>query len=234
MELLFERGDQVELVQFDATLRESFGAGATIPTRPVEAGADVADHVVPGAQKFSAVVVITDTPLVVPGTQMYGVTGQVESVSLKLGGRPRMTKGANATKGTAAEYDSATDTAQVSTLHFSESFSRVERVLAVLETVRVEALRCTVLTTIRELDDVYLTSISTPRTRTKGVEVTLDFTQVRVAESQVVDLPEPEEPRARAGRDAGRQRTTEPDAVTEERGTSALLAVATALGLGGA
>jgi len=230
MELLFERDSQVDLVQFDVTLRENFGAGATVPTRPVEAGADIADHVVPGSQKFSAVVVITDTPVVVPGTQMYGVTGQVESVDVSLGARGRMKKGADATKGKAAEYDSVNDSAKLSTLRFSESFSRVERVLALLDTIRREALRCTVLTTIGEIDDVYITGVSTPRTRTKGVEVTIDLVQVRTAQSQLVDAPEPEEPRARPGRDAGRQRTTEPDAATQERGTSALLAVATALG----
>lgn len=230
MILSYERDEIVDTIVFDVTLRESFEAAADVPTRPVERGADVADHVVPGARRFSAVVVVSDTPLVTPSTQMYGVVGTVEQQEIALGAVARMTKGADG-RGAAAEYDRASASAAVSTLRWSESFSRVERVLELLDRIRREALRCSVSTAVSELDELYLTRISAPRTRDRSIELTLDFVQVTLAESQVVDVPEPEEPRARPGVDAGRQRTTEvTDTVTQDRARSALAAVADFLG----
>lgn len=229
MILSYERAEVVDTVEFDVTLRETWTAEADVPTRPVESGADVADHVVPGAQRFSAVVVVTDTPIVAPATQMYGVVGTVEQQEIALGSLPRMRRGASGS--TPAEYERASTSARVSTLRWSERFSRVERVLEVLDTIRREALRCTVITTVREAGDLYITRVHAPRSATKSIEITLDFVQVRVAESATVDVPEPEEPRARPQVDAGRQRTTEvTDAVTRERATSALAAIAAAAG----
>ena len=233
MILSYERGDTVDTVEFDATLRESFPATADVPTRPVEAGADIADHVVPGAQQFSATVVVSDTPVIAPVTQMYGVVGTVEQQEIALGAISQMRRGANASTGAAAEYERGNATARIATLRWSEPFSRVERVLDVLDTIRREGLRCSVFTTIREFDDLYVTRVSPVRTQTKSIEITLDLVQIRVAESQTVELPEPEEPRARPARDVGRQRTNEvTDEVTQERARSALVAVAEALGGG--
>jgi hypothetical protein len=227
MILSYERGDIVDTVEFDVTLRETFSAEADVPTRPVEAGADIADHVVPGPQRFSCTVVVSDTPVIQPATQMYGVVGTVEQQEIALGAIPRMRRGARGDNGgTAAEYERASASARVSTLQWSEAFSRVERVLDLLDTIRREALRCTAITTVREVADLFITRINAPRVLTKSIELTLEFVQVRVAESRTVDVPEPEEPRARPLSNAGRQRTTEvTDAVTQERATSALLAL---------
>lgn len=230
MILSYERGEIADTVEFDVTLRESFPATADVPTRPVEAGADVADHVVPGAQQFSATVVVTDTPIVQPVTQMYGVVGTLEQQEIALGALSQMRRGANASSGAGAEYERASASGQITTLQWSEPFSRVERVIEVLDTIRREGLRCTVYTAIREFDDLYIVRVSPVRTRTKSVEIGLELVQVRVAQSQTVQLPEPEEPRARPGRDVGRQRTTEvADAVTQDRARSALSAVVDAI-----
>lgn len=226
MILSYERGDIVDTIEWDATIRETFSADADVPTRPVESGADIADHVVPGPQRFSCTVVVSDTPVTQPVTQMYGVVGTVEQQEIALGAVPRMRRGARGESGTAAEYERASVSARVSTLRWSESFSRVERVLDLLDTIRREALRCTAMTTVREVGDLYITRVNAPRALTKSIEITIEFTQVRVAESRTVDVPEPEEPRARRQVDAGRQRTADvADTVTQERATSALLAI---------
>lgn len=226
MILSYERDGVVDTIGWDVTLRETFTADADVPTRPVEAGADIADHVVPGPERFSCTVVVSDTPIVQPSTQMYGVVGTIEQQEIALGAVPRMRRGARGEGGTAAEYDRASASARVSTLQWSESFSRVERVLDLLQTIRREALPCTAITTVREVGDLYITRISAPRVLTKSIEISIDFTQVRVAESRTVDVPEPDEPRARPQVDAGRQRMAEvTDTVTQERATSALLAI---------
>lgn len=223
MILAFDNGSEVDTIDFDATLSERWDAKNSVTRRAVEQGADVADHVVIGAVDFSCVVVVSDTPITVPATQMYGITGQVRERDIDIGSVRKMRKGADAAKGTAAEYDVNSGTARIATLEFSEPFSRVERVGALLEQIRVNAWPCTVLTTTREDDDMQLATVSAPRSRGSSVEFSLTFTQVRTADSETVTVPDPVEPRARPSTEAGRQKlATVNDAPTQTSALSAL------------
>lgn len=223
MILAFDNGSEVDTIDFDATMSERWDAKNSVTRRPVEQGADVADHVVVGAVDFSCVVVVSDTPITVPTTQMYGVTGQVREREVDIGSVRKMRKGADAAKGTAAEYDVNSGTVRIATLEFSEAFSRVERIGALLEQIRKSAFSCTVLTTTREEDNMQLATISAPRTRGSSVEFSLTFTQIRTADSETVSVPEPAEPRARASTEAGRQKLAAvTDAPTQASALSAL------------
>lgn len=56
----------LDLVTVDATLRETHSAAAEVTEHPVEAGADISDHVRPKPVEVRIEGVITDTPLIGP------------------------------------------------------------------------------------------------------------------------------------------------------------------------
>jgi hypothetical protein len=210
MELVWETpSGQLEGIVFDATPREVHSSGATVTEHALETGANIADHVRPSVLKTSFECFVSDSPVEVPVTQMYGVSGSVRAASLEAGTLPELTKGASGAKPATYEQRSVKATATV--LQFDGEFSRVGRVYEQLDRLRKDATLLTATTLLDSLENMVITSLSAPQTAKDGDGITfgLELTQVRFAESQIVEVPDPEEPRARRSTEGGAAATTE-------------------------
>lgn len=210
MDLFWENAaGELEVISFDATLREEHTATATVTQYPVEGGADAADHVVPSVVKKMFECFVSDSPSEVPLSHMFGVRGTLESVTLDGGTRKRMTRGATPTS--AAEYEDEAIKVTAQVLKFDGPFARRERVFEELERLRKERVLLTSITTLDTVENVVISALSFSLDSKEGEGVTfrLELTQITFAETQIVDVPDPEQPRARRPRDAGATTTSE-------------------------
>lgn len=204
MDLVFTNdAGEAEVVTFDATLRETLSAGATVTEHAVETGADVADHVRPSVRKAVFEVFVSDSPAEEPSTLMYGARGRVASVELQAGAQRVMKRGATGAK--AAEYVNEAVKVSASVLQFDAPFARRERVYEKLEQIRSERRVCIAICELAELDDVVITNLSAPLDDKSGdgIAFSLEVTQIRFATSQTVEVPDPESPRERGVVDGG-------------------------------
>jgi len=90
--LLSWRIDGVDgAMELDAAKSRGFEAAAEVTELPVEEGSPITDHVRPTNPTVSIEGVISNTPIVVPSTQMGGVTRVVRSISLSGQGGAKAT-----------------------------------------------------------------------------------------------------------------------------------------------
>lgn len=210
MELVWESAaGELEVVSFDATLREEHTGSATVTAYPLEGGADAADHVVPSVAKAMFDCFVSDSPSDVPLSHMYGVRGSVQSVDLDAGTTRELVRGAS--KSTAAEYEKKAIKATASVLTFDGPFARRERVYEQLEGLRKAKTLLSASTILRSLENVVITNLGA-RLESKdgdGITFSLELTALEFAETQIVAVPEPTEPRGRPSTDAGATTTSE-------------------------
>lgn len=200
---------ELEAVEFDATLREVHSGSATVTEHAVERAANVGDHVKPSVRKASFECFVSDSPVETPLTQMYGVTGAVRSLSLDGGTLPELVRGAQRSQ--PAEYEQRSVKATANVLQFDGEFARRERVYEQLERLRTSATILTATTILAQLDEVVITNLTAPLGASDGdgITFTLELTNVRFAETQIVEVPDPVDPRGRPGQDAGPTSTSE-------------------------
>lgn len=90
--LLSWRLDGVDgAMELDAAKSRGFEAAAEVTELPVETGSPITDHVRPTNPTVSIEGVISNTPIVVPSTQMGGVTRVTRSISLSGQGAGKAT-----------------------------------------------------------------------------------------------------------------------------------------------
>jgi len=186
---------QVQLVDFDATLREEH-VGASTPTRyPIEGNAGAVDHAVLEPVTRIYDVYVSDSPSHQPATHMFGVRAAFESVRVSTG----------------VEGEKAASTARV--LAFDGPVARRERVFAELERLRTQRVLVSVSTTLDALDDMLITKVGAPLETRDGDGITfrLELQQITYGEAVVVQVPDPEQPRGRRSVDAGATSTSEAD-----------------------
>lgn len=199
---------QIRTIEFDATLREEH-LGSASPTRyPIEGNASAVDHAVIEPVTKIYEVFVSDSPAHVPATHMFGVRGSVESVRVSTHS-PRIARGATARSEAEIESDEGSVAARV--LSFDGPVARRERVLAELERLRVNRQLVSVAGAIDALDDMLITKVGAPlETRDgEGVTFRLELQQITYGEAQVIQVPDPEQPRGRASVDMGAVSTTE-------------------------
>lgn len=211
MDLFWENeAGEIELVLFDTTLRTVVTGAASVTEHAVERGANVADHVRPSVRKITAEVVVSNSPAEQPATHMFGVVGRVQSLDLDAGKAPEMTKGAAGQR--AAEYSQRDVRATAQVLQFDGEFSRTQRVWEELDRLRSSATIVTASTPeLGDFDDCVISELSAPvETKTgDAIVFSLTLTQIRFAETQIVAVPEPEEPRGHSTVDTGATGTEE-------------------------
>lgn len=209
MDLFWESGSALELLVFDATPRTVVTAGASVTEHAVERGANVADHVRPSARKITVEAVVSNSPSTVPSTQMSGVGGRVRSLDLNGGKTPELTKGAAAQR--AAEYERRDVRATAEVLQFDGPFDRRQRVWEQLDGLRSSSTIVSATTELGDFDDCVISDLSAPvETKTgDAIVFSLTLTQIRFASTQIVEVPEPEEPRGRPTVDTGATGTEE-------------------------
>lgn len=193
---------ELEAMTFDATPREVHGGTSTPTEHPIEGGASAADHVKVGGWKGSFECFVSDSPSEEPLTQMFGTRGRVAGATLSAK-RRQMKTGASKSKG--ATYEDRASNATANVLSFDGPVARRERVLEQLELLRTSRTLVTATMILGTRENCIVASVGAPLTSKDGDGVVfgLELAQLRFAETQIVELPEPEEPRGRRPVDGG-------------------------------
>jgi hypothetical protein len=169
LSLLFKKTRaQVGLLRFDASLSENHLRSATLTDFPVEAGADITDHIRVDPESLEINGVISNTPIV------YLASLQAESPI-------------------EGDLTSVED--------------RVEAAYKELQRMQDEGELVTVVTSLREYENMALTSLSVTRDVTNGnvLNAQLSLRQVLRAQLETVEAPEPENAARGKGKNLGKQ-----------------------------
>jgi len=157
-------------VELDATPTQSWESSAEVTEHPVETGSAITDHVKPSNDTITVEGVITNTPVIVPTTQMQGATRSPGTLDLPGVGK-------------------------VSVQRWSGPFDRVAECREMLRSL-VKAGLPAVLTTgprdaLRFDTELVLVRFRVDRDATTGgsINVSLDFKQLRVVSTARVAVP---------------------------------------------
>lgn len=176
MKIAWSDSGNLKQITFDASPGETHLWTATVTEHPVEKGVAITDHVRPGAFRISLDLVVTNTPLSLPGSQDDSFTDGVtrSSGQQQLGGA----------LGTATVYQ------------WSAQFDRVRKIYDALTDLIGNAPQdgITVITSLALYDSMEIVNISVPRNASTGanaIRFTLDMQQIRIVESQTTATPAP-------------------------------------------
>ena len=195
-------GNTVAL-SLDVGESEGYELGAAVTSHPVETGFNISDGVRPTPPTFNLTGMVTNSPIVVPNTQMGGVTGSVGPVQIAL-----------------PSGKSFTATALV----FSGPFDRVLACDALLQGLVENGTLVSILTTLRQIDNAVVTSYKVDRNATTGnsIPVSLTFQVLRIVSTQSVTVPAPRQRRGRGQNARGGQPATPPATTPPAPPTSVL------------
>ena len=224
MDILFTRGDpaqgSVEFVAIvvDATVTETHTKAAEITEHFVGTGANLADHYRLSPDRLSAEVVISNTPIISPGVD--SANGSVTPTRIIPGVGPygQMDEGARVDSNgnaVAAKWSAFGTSASANILTFAKPFDRVQAVYTQLEKLMQEAQPVTLITKLKQYDNMLLIGMSAPRDAgfSDAIKLTLDFAGARFADSQIINEPAPLEVRGSRTQANGR---VDPAPTTEE------------------
>jgi hypothetical protein len=204
VEITFELANgQIQAIEIDATTNETHEASAEVTEHPVERGADISDHARKNLDAITLQVVVSNQPIRQPGTQMDGV--QSEQRGLEI-----------------SDPTTGLVLATANVLAFDGEFDRVRTVYGELLRLMEESVVVGIITSLREYENMLLRRVSPIREASTGdsLRCTVEATEVRIVDSEVVDVPDPEETRGRDARNRGRRNNEEADDETGERNTS--------------
>jgi hypothetical protein len=211
IEISWTRADgTLAAIELDATVREQHGSSTVVSKHPVEAGADVTDHVRPEQDTLTLEAVISNQPLSTPATHMGGAVGAVAPINLPMHEVSALTRrrdvgGAKNNAGLERPAGPPKTTANV--MQWSASFDHARLVYDELRGLSLRGDVVSVLTPLREYDNLVLTSVEVTREASTGdsLPVSLSFTRIRRVSVQTVDVPRALEERGRRTRNLGNQ-----------------------------
>jgi hypothetical protein len=157
-------------VELDATPTQSWESPAEVTEHPVETGSAISDHVRPGNDTITIEGVITNSPVLVPSTQMQGATRAPGTLALPGGDR-------------------------VSVARWSGPFDRVTECRVLLRALVKAGLPATLTTGRRDGlrfdDNLALIRFRVDRDATTGdsINVSLDFRQLRIVSTARAAVP---------------------------------------------
>lgn len=174
MNILYESSEGVSTsIWIDATITAAHGATATPTENPIERGASTTDHIQDNADTLTLECVVTNVPHVVPQSNMDGVTGSVQTVELRNGGKANV-------------------------LSFSGDFDRVRSVDAEIRLIKAQRKLVQIVgLNLRDYQNMAIVGYN-PRedvNTAKSLSFTLELKNIFVVDSEVVDVPDPEEAR---------------------------------------
>ncbi len=119
----------------------------------------------------------------------------------------------------APEQDQEEESFQVTTLQHKEGFDRSRQMYEQFITLQRSGQLLTVVTKIREYENMVIESMSVPRDSGSANSLTLqvNFIQVRIVESRTIDLPEALEARGQARRGRGSRASNATNDEEQER-----------------
>ncbi len=245
-EIMFERpGGGVALLTIDATVEENHQSSALITEHAVEVGSNITDHIRPDNDKLSLTFVISNTPIVVPGSGLDGATGEIQPLNIFLESAPRRGEGnpiqvvpfipgqffgfGIKSPPSAAQFEPqplipgiVSGSEGITVLQFSQEFDRVRGVYDVLRALIATGTLATIITSLRTYENMALANLSAPRSAESGnaIEFAADAVQIKIVSTETVAAPEPVESRANDRSRRGGQNTDETD--ESESGRSSL------------
>lgn len=156
-------------VELDLVATESFESTAEVTKHPVETGSAIGDHVKPANDVISIEGVITNTPVIIPSTQMGGATRAPASLTLPGVGA-------------------------VTVQRWSAPFRRVAECRELLRALVKSGLPATLSTggtDVRFDDNLVLIRFRVDRDATTGgsINVSLEFEQLRVVSTARAEVP---------------------------------------------
>ena len=157
-------------LELDVSEREGYESTATITEHAVEQGVDISDHVRRNPDIFTLEGWITNTPIVVPATQMAGVTGAVRPTAVAVAGGK---------------------TIQASTLQWSSVFDRILTVDTLLGDLIGSPQLVQLTTGLRVEDNLIVTRYKVDRdaSTANALALVLEFKRVRIVTTRRVALP---------------------------------------------
>lgn len=155
----------------------------TSPTdHPVEDGADISDHIRPELDTFSAECFVSNSLIEDESSNMDGARVVQRAVKLPSG-----------RDATVIDTDVEVD--------------RVKSVYDELRTIQRTRKLVVIVTPLRRYQDMAITELGFPITNKSGVQFSLEAREVRLVQSETVDVPVPRDVRGAASANAGRQLT---------------------------
>lgn len=210
-----------EELHFDAVTTEQAEHTATATEHSVEQGANVSDHVVPGLDRITLEVVVTNTPIkgATYGGTVQGVTLDVFDGRAKATGhadKPKkplpMMPGAaiNALASAASNAIFGTPPSpKASVLKFPSKFDAVRDTLNTLLDWQARAVVGEVITPHRTYSSMIIERVSPSRDATTGTSarITIELREVRIVEVGILTSPIPTEIRGKTKIQKGKQAT---------------------------
>lgn len=171
-------------IELDCVEKEGLEESAEATEHAVERGANITDHIRRNAGTISLEGLVTNSPVIVPATQMGGVTGSVQSTTLDVGGRQL----------------------KASVLTFSGAFDRARLVDEVLQSLMGTAVVRYTSTLRGTIEDLVITRYRVDREASTGNDLPfqLDLQRVRYATTQRVTVS-PAQRRGRQRQNRGAQ-----------------------------
>lgn len=202
----------VQTLAADATLREVYTGAATVSEHAIENGSVIVDHVRQAPDRVALELYVSDSPADVPRSHLSGIRGSVQKVDVEMGHRVELARESDGRR--AAQYRKVAEKATAEVLRFDQAVGRVVRVLDELRRLKEQAILVTVYGLAVELENMVIVSVSAPQDVTDGESCTfrVELVSVRLVSSEVVEVPEPDEPRGRSTTDAGATATEESEA----------------------
>jgi hypothetical protein len=155
-------------IELDVVERESYESTAETIEHAVDSGVVLSDHVKRNPDTITLEGMVTNTPIVLPRTQMGGVTASVQASTLSVGGREL----------------------RASVLTFSGPFDRVRAVDDALHAL-MGGVVVRYTGTLRTTDDMIVTRYRVDRDAQTGgaLPVTIELRKIRRAEVRRVPVP---------------------------------------------
>lgn len=200
IDIVFEDGFyKIDTIAIDAVTREVHRLAGEVTEHPVEDGSNLADHYRPAPRAIELEGVITDTPLVVPGSHNNGAklaqkTFEIPTklFAMQLGPIPISIPGISQ---------------QGSVTTFSTTMERVRGTWEEFQAIFEEQRIITIVTSLKTYPDMALRDLTVER-RPGSYKFTCAATQIRTAQSgRVAATPIPKVTRAVPKVDKGKQQT---------------------------
>jgi len=203
-------------IWIDVSVREGHALTADVTEHPVEAGADVADHIRPMPATIDIDGAVTNHPIELP--KSHAGTTRVNPSPIEIKGEPTLgaiglvpgAEQAAAVLGALKLDVRSKRVFSASVLHFTEPFDRVSAVHAALVSIFERRALVTVVTGLMTYQNVALTALHIERTSEAG-QGRLNFSAsgkvLRIVNSQTAKLPDPVDARAKPRKSRGKQPT---------------------------
>lgn len=230
-EIVFETPTgELLVVVADAVVSERHRVGGTPTKHPVEVGAAITDHYIPGTDRLSLDVRITDSPIrsIEPEPEserfMIGeVSGAFEAVSLDLPAVLAPSRLAEAGPPARAIELEERQRQGGDVRIWTPAITPVGRMAAIWQTIidaRDQAFTATIVTETRTYESMVLADAEALRGSARWLEIALEFEGIRQVETRFVEIAQPARPRNRRQRQQGSTPTEE---TTEQEREQSLL-----------